>query len=259
MQKLPLSVSLISFNEEDNIARTLEAISDIAAEIVLVDSGSTDNTTKIAETFGAKVFIEDWKGFVKQKNSALQKCTEKWILALDCDEVVTPRLRKAIIEVVKRDEKVAYKLDRVTFYLGKKMKYAWRPDRKLRLVRRDCNPRWEGIDPHDKLVADCQIKNLGGDLLHYSFKDLKTHFLKTIHYSMLSAQNYFEIGKKPHFINLLLNPFFAFVKLYFLNLGVFDGVRGLIAAFSSALSAFLKYSFLQEYYLLKQNNDKQFQ
>lgn len=249
MQKLNLSISLISLNEEDNLLKTLEAIADIATEIILVDSGSNDSTVRIAESFGAKVFIEEWKGYVEQKNSALSKCTQRWILALDCDEVITPELRRSIIEVVQNDKKFAYELNRVTFYLGKKMKYSWRPDWKLRLVRRDCNPRWSGISPHDKLFVDCPIKKLKGELLHFSYKDLKDHFLKTVNYSRISAESYKAIGKKFCYHNLLLNPAFSFFKLYFLNFGFLDGLRGLIAAISSALSSFLKYAFLWEHYL----------
>lgn len=256
MQKLPLSVTLISFNEENNLPRTLEAIADIANEIILVDSGSTDSTVKIAENFGAKVFIEEWKGYVEQKNSALSKCTQEWILALDCDEVVTPRLKQSIILAVQQNRKIGYCLDRVTFYLGKKMKYSWRPDWKLRLFRRDCNPRWRGLSPHDKLFVECPLNKLDGELLHFSYKDIKDHFLKTLNYSSISAESYKAIGKKFRFCNLLLNPAFSFIKLYFLNFGFLDGFRGLIAGASSALSSFLKYSFLWELYLNEKDEEK---
>lgn len=251
MQKIPLSVSIITYNEEENIFKTLDAIASIAEEIIIVDSGSTDQTRKIAESFGAKVFVESWKGYVNQKNFALSKCTNKWILALDSDEVVTPPLLISIVEAVQNDDRVAYKLDRVTYYLGKKMMFAWRPDWKLRLVRRDCNPRWEGLDPHDELIADCPTKNLTGQLLHFPYKDLETHFLKTIKYSKLSARSYYEKGVKFRLYHLLINPIFSFIKIYFINLGFFDGIRGLIAGVSSAVSTFLKYSFLWELYLKK--------
>ncbi|MGQ9820054.1 MAG: glycosyltransferase family 2 protein [Candidatus Kapaibacteriales bacterium] len=256
MQKLPLSVPLISFNEEENLSKTLGAIVDIASEIVMVDSGSTDSTIKIAKSFGAKIFIEEWKGYVEQKNSALSKCTQEWILALDCDEVVTPELRRSIVEVIQNNERYAYLLDRVTFYLGKKMKYSWRPDWKLRLVRRDCNPRWGGIAPHDKLFVDCTTKKLKGELFHFSYQNLKDHFYKTVNYSQISAESYKMLQRKFRFYNLLLNPAFAFIKLYFLNFGFLDGYRGLIAGVSSALSSFLKYSFLWELHFNEKHNEK---
>jgi glycosyltransferase involved in cell wall biosynthesis len=244
--KLPLSVALISYNEEENIARTLSSVANIASEIVLVDSYSTDNTVAIAKKFGANVFQEEWKGHIAQKNSALQKCTQPWILALDCDEVVTPELKQSIIEAVNSNSKAGFLLHRKTYYLGKLLHFSWQPDWKLRLVRKDCNPRWEGINPHDALKVDCPTKKLKGYLIHYSYKNLGHHIDKTVYYAKISAKSYFELGKKFSFFKLLFNPFFAFIKLYFFNLGFLDGFRGFLAGVSAWLSTFLKYAFLWE-------------
>ena len=104
MERLPVSVALISFNEEDNIGRALESIKDIASEIVVVDSHSTDKTREVAKGYGARVFEEDWKGYVEQKNCALQKCTREYVLSLDCDEVVSSGLKDSIIRAVKDQE-----------------------------------------------------------------------------------------------------------------------------------------------------------
>lgn len=256
MPKLPLSVSIISFNEEENIERTLASIADIASEIVIVDSFSKDRTVEIAKNFGANVFLEEWKGYISQKNSALEKCTQKWILALDCDEVVTPELKSSIVEAIQRDEKIGYYLNRKTYYLGKLLKRSWRPDWKLRLVRRDCSPRWEGLDPHETLKASCPTAKLKGVLLHYSYKNLKHHFEKTMYYANLSAQTYYRLGRKFHLYNLLCNPIFSFVKIYFINLGFVDGIRGLLAGISAFVSTFLKYAFLWEIELQEKNNEK---
>ncbi len=246
MPKLPLSVSIISFNEEENIERTLVAIADIASEIIIVDSFSKDRTVEIAKSFDAKVFLEEWKGHIAQKNSALEKCTQRWILSLDCDEVVTPELKASIVEVVKKDEKIGYYLDRRTYYLGKLLNHSWRPDWKLRLVRRDCNPFWGGLDPHDKLMVSCPTAKLKGTLLHYPYKSLKQHFEKTIYYANLSAQTYYRLGRKFRLYHLLFDPIFSFMKIYFINLGFLDGIRGLFAGISAFVSTFLKYAFLWE-------------
>ncbi len=246
MDKLPLSVALISFNEEHNIARTLEAIVDLADEIILVDSHSTDRTIEIAKSFGAKVFVEDWKGYIEQKNSALFKCTNEWILALDCDEVVTSELKASIQKAIQSNELCSYYINRRTVYLGKTLKFAWQPDLKLRLVHKKNNPRWEGINPHDELVAEGRKKELEGELLHYSYKNLKHHFEKTLYYSRISAETYFKMGKKFNIFKLLFNPAFSFFRLYLLRLGFLDGIRGFIAAVSAYLTTFLKYSFLWE-------------
>jgi len=246
--KLPLSVALISYNEEKNIARTLNSIVDIASEIVLVDSFSTDKTVEIAQEFGAKVFQEEWKGHIAQKNSALKKCTQPWILALDCDEVVSPTLKQSIIEVVNSNTKFGFRLHRKTFYLGKLLHFSWQPDWKLRLVRKDCNPRWEGINPHDSLTVDCQTKKIKGYLIHYSYKNLRHHMDKTIYYAKISAESYFKMGIRFSFFKLIFNPIFAFVKMFIFNLGLLDGFRGFLASVSAWLSTFLKYLFLWELY-----------
>ncbi|MCX7879179.1 MAG: glycosyltransferase family 2 protein [Ignavibacteria bacterium] len=254
--KISLSVALVAYNEEENIARTLSAISGFAEEIVVVDSFSVDKTVEIAKDFGAKVFQEEWKGFVEQKNSALKKCTHNWILFLDCDEVVTVSLAEEIVSAVYENIKYAYLLDRRTVYLGKELRYSWRPDWKLRLVRKDCNPRWVGNYLHEGLIADCPQKKLKGKLLHYPFKNLEHHYEKTLFYSKTSAKVYFQSGRKFSFFKLFFSPIFAFVKLYFINLGFLDGVRGLFAGVSAFVSSFLKYSFLWEKNYERKLNEK---
>jgi glycosyltransferase involved in cell wall biosynthesis len=245
-KKLPLSVALISYNEENNIVRTLESITDIASEIIVVDSGSTDRTRQVAELYGAKVYLEEWKGFVEQKNSALKKCSEEWIIFLDCDEVPDEILIQNIKKVVLNSQKNGYILDRRTYYLGKLMNFAWHPDYKLRLVKRSANPQWTGLNLHERLIVEGEVAKLKGKLIHYSFLNLSHHFSKTVKYAKSSAESYYQAGKRFRMTNLLFNPFFAFIKLYFINLGFLDGVRGLIAGISSYFGTFLKYSYLWE-------------
>ena len=124
LNKLPLCVAIITFNEEENIARTLESIADIASEVIIVDSNSSDRTVAIAKEFGAEIFIEGWKGHIKQKNSALIKCNQPWILSLDADEVVSPELKLAIIEKIINSEADGYYINRKTHYLGKLMNHS---------------------------------------------------------------------------------------------------------------------------------------
>jgi len=246
IEKLPLSVSIISYNEEANIGRTLESVSEFASEIIVLDSFSTDKTKEIAQSFSATVIQEEWKGHIAQKNSALGKCSQPWILCLDCDEVVSPELKESIIAAVKSDRKKSYSVNRRTFYLGKLMKRAWQPDLNLRLVRKDSSPSWKGLDPHDFLQSNDETLKLRGDLLHYSYRDLKQHLEKTISYAGISARSYSEASRKFSLLKLLLNPPMAFIKIYFIQMGFLDGIRGLFAALSSALGTFLKYAFLFE-------------
>ncbi len=244
--KYPFSVAIISFNEEKDIKKTLESIRDIAAEIIVVDSHSTDRTREIAEALGAKVFEEDWKGYVGQKNSALQKCTQEWILSLDCDEVVTPELKSSIIDAISNPVADGYLINRKTVYLGRPLNYAWQPEWKLRLVRKSSMPQWEGYDVHETLKIKGKTEKLQGYLLHYSYKDLHDHFTKLVKYARLSAQSYQKIGRRFSFLKLVFNPLGAFIKQFIIKRGFLDGFRGLIVAFSSFFYVFLKYLFLWE-------------
>ncbi len=247
MATLPLSVALISFNEEANIARTLEKVVVIAAEIIVIDSHSTDRTLEIAQHYGAKVFTEEWKGHIDQKNSALDKCTMEWILCIDCDEVLTEDLQKSITEVVTNGSANGYTINRRTVYLGKVLRYAWQPDRKLRLVRRSSLPRWGGYNPHDVLeIEGSTAKIPSGELLHYSYRDIRQHFEKTIYYAYHTAQSYHKKGRKPSLGKLLLSPLFSFARNYLIQRGFLDGIPGLIAGVSALVYVFLKYAFLWE-------------
>lgn len=245
-EEIKLSVSIITFNEEKNIERTLKAVEGIADEIVIVDSGSTDQTVQIANNHGARVFIEEWKGFARQKNFALEKCSGEWILMLDADEQITPELADEISDVMKDPAADAYLINRKTFYIGKLMNYAWQPDWNLRLSKRSASPVWKGEAAHEYLSINGSAKKLKGNIIHYSYSGIRHHFEKTISYAEISAKGYYNKGKRAGVINILLNPFYAFLRLYFIRLGFLDGLRGFIAAISSAFGTFLKYAFLWE-------------
>ena len=239
-----LSVSLISLNEADRIKHTLESIKDIADEIILVDSGSTDNTLEIAQSYGAKVYTEIWKGFAAQKNSSLDKCTGKWILCLDCDEALTKELSDEIKSVLQNPDADGYIINRRTVYLGKELKHSWQPDNRLRLVKRENSPKWEGAVVHESLAINGKLKHLKNYMLHRSYRGIADHMSKTVKYAELSAKDYYNRGKKPSILKILFSPCFAFIKLYFINKAIFDGIPGLIAACSAYIYAFLKYAFL---------------
>lgn len=257
--RLPLSVSIIACNEEKIIGRMLDSVKPVASEIVVViDADCNDSTAAIAESYGAKVYIEEWKGFTDQKNSSLEKCSYEWILFLDADEVLTPELRESITYTIlnPKDDTGAYYLDRRTHYLGKLLNYAWRPDFNLRLARRDAKPRWSGGIVHESLQIEGKKERLEGILIHYSYRDIKHHFTKTIDYARTCAKSYYSRGKRFSLLNLVINPIFAFIKQYFIHKGFMDGFRGLLAAFSSMVYTFLKYSFLWELQFNRKQNDK---
>lgn len=247
MNKLPLSVAVISFNEERIIGKMLESISEIASEIIVVDSHSKDKTHEIVKSFeNTKLFVEDWKGHVAQKNSALEKCSEQWILSLDCDEIPNEEQIKAIKEVVSKNEPGAFYLNRKTHYLGKLLNYAWQPDLNLRLVHRTTEPIWKGKDPHDKLYCNQKAKKIAGTLLHFSYTGLFHHYSKLVGYARISAESYFKNGKKFQKRKLILNPIIAFFRQYILRNAWKDGIHGLLVAMSTFVSTFMKYAFLWE-------------
>ncbi len=251
MEKLPLSVALITFNEEQNIERTLRAVQDIASEIIVVDSHSTDRTREIAQSLGAKVFEEDWKGYREQKNSALKKCTQPWILSLDADEVVTEQLKQYMAKAIEKPMAQGYFINRRTVLLGKELKHALYPDSQLRLVRRDANPRWTGGRVHELLQIDGTTMNIAAYLLHYSYRDLEDFITRLNKYAKLwaedAAANDVQVGLK----RLLLSPLTAFTKNYLLKLGFLDGMRGLIASCGMCY-----YSLLKAFYLWELQNVK---
>jgi len=243
---MKLSVAIMSFNEEANIRRTLEAVLPLADEIVVVDSFSTDRTAEIAESVGARVFREPWKGYIGQTNSCLEKCRGEWVLCLDCDEVVTPELRESIRRALENPAAEGYVLNRRTFYLGRLLRYAWQPDRKLRLARKDAALRCEGLEPQPVLKMEGRIARLSGDLIHYSYKDFGAHMAQTQNFARKSAESYYRQGRTANGFDLFSRPFFAFFAHYFLRRAFLDGVPGFLAAFSNAVYVYMKYAFLWE-------------
>ncbi len=259
MEKLPLSVAIITYNEEDIIGRTLEAVKDIASEIIVVDSHSTDKTREIAESFGAKVYVEEWKGYAGQKNSALEKCTQEWILFLDADEIVSEELKKSIAEELKNPRADGYLINRRTYYLGKLLKYTWQPEWRLFLVNKKAHPRWIG-EPHAFIsINSKKVSKLKGDLHHFSYKDFRDHVYKALKSSKETAISKYKSGYRCNVLNLIISPLWAFVKTYIIKKGMFDGYPGLIASCMTMIYTFFKYVFLYELQLKEKYENRLWQ
>lgn len=255
MRKPPLSVALITFNEEDVLGKTLEAIKDIAEEIVVVDSHSTDRTVEIAKSYGAKVYVEDWKGYAQQKNSALEKCTQEWILFLDADEVVSEELKESIVKELQAPKADGYMINRRTYYMGKFLKHTWQPEWRLRLVKRTAEPKWVG-NIHERLeIKSRRVAKLKGDLYHFSYKSLFDHAYRTVKLTHEIAANT-EHLKDPSFFDLFFRPIWAFVRTLLLKKGFMDGYAGLIVSFMTMFYTFLKYAFLYEIKLKRKLGSK---
>ncbi|HBG52230.1 MAG TPA: hypothetical protein DDW89_10545, partial [Gammaproteobacteria bacterium] len=183
---LPLSVAIIARNEEARLPRCLESVSGLAAEIVVLDSGSADATVAVAERFGARVEITDWPGFTVQKNRALVACHQPWVLSLDADEAVSPALADAIRALFAAGDppRTGYFINRRNRYLGVWLRHAWTPEWRLRLVARD-QARWTGGRVHEQLTVTGPTGRLAGDLLHESYDRLDDHLHRTIAYARL--------------------------------------------------------------------------
>jgi len=240
-----LSVTIITLNEENNIRDALESVR-WADEIVVVDSGSTDKTVDICREYTDKVFYNQWPGHISQKNIAIDKASHQWILSIDADERVTPDLATEIKEVLKAPKAAAYAVPRHVFYLGRWIDHSgWYPDYKIRLFRRD-KGRWGGINPHDTVLVEGDVKRLKGDLIHYSFRDIAHHINTMNSFTTIASKEYVGLGKRFRIRDLLFRPVFMFLKSYLLRQGFRDGLPGLVIAVTAAYHVFIKYSKLWE-------------
>ncbi len=244
---LPLSISIISRDEEANIRRCLTSAAGLAEEIVVVDCGSTDRTREIAAgEFGARVSHHDWLGHRDQKNVALGLCTRPWVLALDCDEELSPELRASIRAFFARGDAERFtgaEMARKVFFLGRWITHGdWYPDRKLRLFRRDA-ARWSGSPEHDFIELGSGVTTrLAGDLHHYSFRDIAHYVSKINVFSDAFLQRQKADGARWSLAANLLRPPWRFFRSYFLRRGFLDGFPGLWIAVATAFFAFTRYS-----------------
>src|SRR5450631_1926332 len=229
MDCLTLSVAIITFNEEANLARTLASVA-WADEIVVVDSGSTDRTREIAESFRAKFHVEPWKGFAAQKNSALAKATGDWILSLDADEEVEPALAEEIRTVLAAATSVAgFWIPRKNFFLGRWIKHGgFYPDPKLRLFRRGAGQFEERL-VHEDLRIEGNTASLRNHLLHQAYPTIEDYLEHMNRYSSLGAK--MAVAKRVRsfsFVDIVIRPRLTFFYNYFLRLGFMDGREGLL-------------------------------
>jgi glycosyltransferase involved in cell wall biosynthesis len=263
-----LSVVIITFNEEANIGRTLASVQPLVAdgkgEIIVVDSGSTDRTVEIAKSFGAKVFIEEWKGFAAQKNSAIDKATGDWILSLDADEEVerdlprlilcitsepTPRPRQELlaamgVPVTNADVNGCW-IRRRNKFMGRWIEHGgfW-PDPKLRLFRRGAG-RFESRLVHEDVHVEGKMGRIrSGAIIHHSYPTLSDYIEHMNRYSSLGAEMIVAKNHKVRFsvINILLRPLATFVYNYFFRLGFLDGREGLLLHLYHAVYVSWKYA-----------------
>ena len=245
---LPISISIISHNEEANLPRCLASAAELAREIVIVDSGSTDRTLAIAEEFGAKVHHQDFLGHRDQKNLCLDHCSEEWILALDCDEELTPELRASILRFFDsgdHERYVAAWMPRLVWFMGRWIHHGdWYPDKKIRLFKRSAG-RWQGhlsSQVHERVVVEGPETTLQGDLLHYSFRDIRHYLDKHVAYSDTFLEQQQADGVSWTLRDTLFRPWWRFFRAYVLRRGFLDGFPGFWIAMATGFFAFIRHS-----------------
>ena len=243
---MTLSVCIITLNEETNIVRTLTSVKDIADEIIVVDSGSTDQTVALARAHGAKVFIEPWKGFAPQKNSSLAKATCDWILSLDADEEASPELAASIKKLLASStppQFAGYTMNRRNLYMKRWIKRAgYYPDPKLRLIKRGA-AEFELRAVHEDMKMAGPLGHLEGDMIHHAYPTLESFIEHANRYSTLGAQMVVE--KRPvgfSFINIVLRPLVRFIYSYIFRGGFLDGREGLLVLMTHAAYVSWKYA-----------------
>ncbi|MGM0508317.1 MAG: glycosyltransferase family 2 protein [Fusobacteriota bacterium] len=237
-----ISVSMITNNEEKKLDRTLESVYKWVDEIIIVDSHSTDRTVEIAKKYGAKVFIEDWKGFGPQKNSALEKCTEDWILMIDADEEVTPELAEEIQREVNNPRGKVYEILRQAWCFNKKTNHK---DYAIRLVKKGVG-KYDSKKVHETFRTDKKAEKIKKIINHHTYISHEEYFDKFNKYTTLSAQEMHKKGRKVSFFKLILNPIYKFIKKYFFKKGFRDGEIGFIMSIYSAYYNFVKYAKLKD-------------
>ena len=239
MEKLPISVVMITKNEAHNIERALNSVA-FCNEIIVVDSGSTDGTPDLARGLGAKVLItENWPGFGPQKNRALAEVTQPWFLSLDADEWVSPELHKSIAKHLDSNQPAQF-LRRSSF-CGKFMRFSgWGDDWIVRLAKKGAAKFSDDL-VHEKLIFEDMPKSLNGLLFHESFRDTKQVLEKINFYSELWAEQAFNKNKKSSLLKAIMKSFAAFVKTYLFKQGFRDGKHGLLLSYTNAHGTFYKY------------------
>jgi glycosyltransferase involved in cell wall biosynthesis len=256
-----ISIALITLNEEQNLTRTLESVKpllrDGQGEIIIVDSGSTDLTLEIARSHGARIFIEPWKGFAAQKNSAMEKGSGDWVLQLDADEALEPDLADEINVAVQQPDVIGFYIPRKNFFLGRWIRHGgFYPDPKLRLIRRGAG-KFEEYGAHPTIELNGPTAQLKGALIHNAYPTLRGYIDHMNSYSSSGAQVAAAKGyRRFSLINILVRPKLTFLYNYFFRLGFLDGREGFLLHVYHAVYVSWKYAKAWELSRVNETSDR---
>lgn len=241
---MTLSIVIITYNEERNIERCIKSVINIADEIVVVDSYSTDRTVEICHQYNVKVVKNKFESYGKQKRFAAEQAKFDYILSLDADEALSSELNNSIEREKKLWSKPCYSFNRRNFYCGTPIRYCgWYPDRHVRLFDRNVT-NWTKKDVHESIDVHSKkmIKHLNGDLLHYTCSTMAEHKEKEKKYARMNGESIAMKNQNIFFLTPYIKGSFRFFKIYIIKLGILDGFYGFEISKTLAKSSFLKYS-----------------
>jgi glycosyltransferase involved in cell wall biosynthesis len=244
-----ISACIITLNEEANLQRCLKSCAHLVDEIVVLDSGSTDGTEAIAREFGARWLVQEWPGYMRQKNNVIQLASHEWVLSLDADESISADLL-VVLERLKQEatpsEVSGYSMTRCVFYKGRWIRHGdWYPDRLVRLFRHE-KAVFAGGRVHERLELNGEVRELSGDIEHYSFTDSADHWARAQHYARLWAESSMEQGRTAGVLSPIFHATFKWFRGYVLRHGFLDGRLGWQIAILNSREVYLKYELLRQ-------------
>jgi len=245
-----ISAVIITFNEQDNIEQCLKSIIDIADEIIVLDSFSTDKTEEICKKYNVNFKQHAFDGHIQQKNRVIEAAQYNYVLSLDADEVLSEELKKSILEVKQNLSFDSYYFNRLNYFCGKAIKHSgWYPDKKIRIWNKN-KALWGGVNPHDTVVLQKNTSKLflKGNLLHYTFNTIEQHLNQINKFSTIKATTAFANNKKTNILKIIFKPPVAFFIQYIIKGGFLDGFFGFIICKNSAYAEFLKQIKLKQLY-----------
>ncbi len=241
----PVSVVIVTKDEEINIEDALKSVSD-AQEIIVVDSFSSDRTVEISRKYTDKVFQHEWAGFARQKQRAVNYAEGPWVLILDSDERVTPELKTELVDAISSTDCSGFYMPRENYFIGKRIRYSgWWPDNTLRLFLKE-KGHLEFREVHEKVVVEGKTGYFKNPLKHYSYRSISDFTKRMEKYSTLAAKEIRKKSGRAGLFSLTVKPLSTFLKMYLLRLGLLDGSRGLMLAVLYSYYTFLKYAKTRE-------------